>query len=62
MGADVTELVEKLRDARRVYPLPGDDRAAEKAAALLEAAVAGNAPVSTVDILKSTAAELLDRS
>lgn len=61
MAANVKELIEQLRNPGRVYPLPDDDQAAKKAASLLEAAVAGKAPVSTIDILTGTAARLLDR-
>ena len=29
MADDIKQLIEQLRDPRRVYPLPGDDKAAE---------------------------------
>jgi hypothetical protein len=62
MQRDVTEPIAKLRDPSRVHPIWGDDKAAEKVAALLEIARVGGGVLSTSEVLQEAAARLLDRS
>jgi hypothetical protein len=62
MTSDPKEFVEKLRDPARIYADAGDKKAAIKVSELLEAAVGGTAPTSTIDVLQATARLLLDKS
>jgi len=62
MTADLKELLEKLRDPRRVYPDFGEAAAASKIADLLENALFNNAPPSIIDLIKAAAENVLLRS
>jgi hypothetical protein len=59
---DLKELIDQLRDPTRVYAVRGDAEAARKLADLLEHALAGEAPPSTVDFLEAAAVKLLHAS
>jgi hypothetical protein len=62
MTADVKELIDKLRDPRRVYPDIDDASGASKIADILENALVSQAPTSIIDLLKAAAENVLRKS
>lgn len=62
MTAALQELLEKLRDPRRVYPDFEDASGASKIADILENALVNQAPPSIIDLLKAAAENVLRRS
>ena len=62
MIRDTKTLIAQLRDPLRVFRDPADHEAARKVANLLEHAETGKTPLSTLELLRTAAVDLLGTS